>query len=180
MSIAIAFLRAWVGEEEYREARLPRSRTRSYFLRFWGRLTLALAGLGFFLWQQITEPAQWWGSDGFGKLVLALTLSQAAGPLLYVFFRVTEGVFLTRRYRETVQEGAFYLTWFSVLGLATMTILSLLAASGFFGSHWYIRPLVFLLTVPVACFWLAFPAYTWTSGKVRSSSRERRPGGLIL
>lgn len=180
MSIAIAFLRAWVGEEEYREARLTRSRTGGLSLRFWGRLMLASAGLYFFLWQQITEPAQWWGSDGFGMLVLALTLSQAAGPLLYVFFRVTEKVFLTRRYRETLQEGAFYITWFSVLGLATMTILSLLAASGLFGSHWYIKPLVLLLTVPVACFWLVFPAYTWAAARARSTPRERRSSSTVL
>jgi len=180
MNLLIAFLRAWVGEEEYREAWHARSRTRSFPLRFWGRLALASAGLCFFLWPHIIEPSRWWGSDGFGILVLALILSQAAGPFIYLLFHVTERVFLTRRYREALHEGTFYVTWISVLGLVLMTILSLGAASGVLGSHWYIKPLVFLLTVPVVCFWLVFPAYTWAAARARGSLRERRSSSNFL
>jgi hypothetical protein len=173
MNVFTSFLRAWFGEEEYQKAWHTRSRTWSFLLRFWGRLALASAGLCFFLWQQRVEPSRWWGSDGFGMVVLALTASQAAGPGFYLLFHVTRRVFLTEHYLETLQEGRFYVTMKSALCLVLMTILSILAVSGVLGSRWYIKPLVFLLTVPVACFWVFFPALNRAAGRVRGLPKER-------
>jgi len=173
MNVFTSFLQAWFGEEEYHEAWHTRSRNWSFLLRFWGRLTLASAGLCFFLWQQFIEPSQWWGSDGFGMFVLVFTASQAAGPFFYLLWKVTEKVFLTEHYLETLKEGRFYVTMKSALCIVLMTILSILAVYGFLGSRWYMKPLVFLLTIPVACFWIIFPALNWASGRVRGLPKER-------
>jgi hypothetical protein len=67
------FVRAWIGSEEYHEAWYKRSRTWSFPIRFWGRLTMAAAGLCFFLWQQITSSPH-----GRGQICLLLWCS----PLL--------------------------------------------------------------------------------------------------
>lgn len=172
MNILPSFLQAWFGENEYHEFWHTRSRNWNFLLRFWGRLTLASVGLCFFLWQQIIEPTQWWGSDRFGMLVLALTASQAVGPFFSLLFKVTEKVFLTAHYLETLKEGSFYVTVKSALGIVLTTILSILAVDGVLGSRWYIMPLVFLLTMPVACFWIVFPALNWAAGRVRGLPKE--------
>jgi hypothetical protein len=54
-----------------------------------------------------------------------------------------------------------------------MTILSILAVSGVLGCRWYIKPLVFLLTVPFACFGVFFPALNLAMGRVRGLPKER-------
>jgi hypothetical protein len=173
MNVFTSFLWAWFGQEEYHEAWHRRSRTWSFPYRFWGRITLASVGLCFFLWQQFIEPTQWWGSDGFGMSVLALTASQAAGPFFYLLCKVTARVFLTEHYLETLKEGRFYASMKSALCILLMLILSILAVDGFLGSRWYMKPLVFLLTVPVACFWIFFPALNWASRRVRGLPKER-------
>jgi len=167
MTVFISFLRAWFGEEEYQDAWHKRSQTWSFLPSFWGRLLLASAGLCFFLWQQLIEPSQWWGSDPFATLVLALTASQATGPLAYLLFRATKRIFLTEHYLEALSEGTFYVTVTSALCIVLMTILSLFAASGVLGTRWYMKPLAFFLTVPVAWFWVLLPALNWARVKVR-------------
>ena len=148
------FVRAWIGSEEYHEAWYKRSRTWSFPIRFWGRLTIAAAGLCFFLWQQITSSPHGWGSDTFATLVLAITVSQAAGPCFYLLYHWTVRFFLTRHYLEVLAQGRVYFTLKSALCILLMTVLSVLAASGSLGPHWYVKLLVFLLTVPVACFFI--------------------------
>jgi hypothetical protein len=155
------FVRAWIGSEEYHEAWYKRSRTWSFPIRFWGRLTLAAAGLCFFLWQQITYSIHGWGSDTFATLVLAITVSQAAGPGLYLLYQGMARFFLTRHYLETLARGRMYFTLKSALCILLMTVLSVLAASGLLGPHWYVQLFVFLLTVPVACFFVLLPALNW-------------------
>ena len=154
-----AFVRAWIGSEEYHEAWDKRSRTWSFPIRFWGRLTFAGAGLCFFLWQQITSSPG--GSDTFAPLVLASTVSQAAGPCFYLLYHGTARFFLTRHYLEALARGRMYFTLKSALCILLMTVLSVLAASGSLGFHWYVQLFVFLLTVPVACFFVLLPALNW-------------------
>jgi hypothetical protein len=154
-----AFIRAWIGSTEYHEAWYKRSRTWSFPIRFWGRLTIAAAGLCFFLWQQITHSPQ--GSDTFATLVLAITVSQAAGPCFYLLYQWTVRFFLTRHYLEALAWGRMYLTLKSALCILLMTVLSVLAASGGLGTRWYMKLFVFLLTVPVACFFVFLPALNW-------------------
>jgi len=155
------FVRAWIGSEEYHEAWYKRSRTWSFPIRFWGRLTIAAAGLCFFLWQQITYSPHGWGSDTFATLVLAITVSQAAGPYFYLLYQWTVRFFLTRHYLEVLAQGKVYFTLKSALCILLMTVLSVLAASGGLGTRWYMKPFVFLLTVPVACFFVFLPALNW-------------------
>ena len=156
-----AFVRAWIGSEEYHEAWYKRSRTWSFPIRFWGRLTIAAAGLCFFLWQHITYAPHGWESDTFAILVLAITVSQAAGPGFYLLYQGTARFFLTRHYLEALARGRMYLTLKSALCILLMTVLSVLAASGSLGPHWYVQLFVFLLTVPVACFFVLLPALNW-------------------
>lgn len=173
MNVVTSLLQAWFGLEEYHESWHKQSRNWSWLFRFWGRLTLASVGLCFFLWQQFTEPSQWWGSDGFGMVVLVFTASQAAGPFFYLLFKVTKRFFLTEHYLETLTEGRFYVTKKSAVCIVLMTILSILAVYDVLGSRWYIKPLVFLLTVPVAYFWIFIPALNWVAGKVMGLPKER-------
>ena len=156
-----AFVRAWIGSEEYHEAWYKRSRTWSSPIRFWGRLTIAAAGLCFFLWQQITYSPHPWGSDMFATLVLAITVSQAAGPCFYLLYQWTVRFFLTRHYLEALARGRMYFTLKSALWILLMTVLSVLAASGALGTHWYVKLFIFLLTVPVTCFFVFLPALNW-------------------
>jgi hypothetical protein len=156
-----AFVRAWIGSEEYHEAWYKRSRTWSFPIRFWGRLTLAAAGLCFFLWQQITYFPHGWGSDTFATLVLTITVSQAAGPCFYLLYQLTVRFLLTRHYLEALGRGRMYFTLKSALCILLMTVLSVLAASGALGTRWYMKLFVFLLTVPVACFFVLLPALNW-------------------
>src|SRR6266699_5099706 len=167
MTVLTSLLRAWFGEEEYHDAWHKRSRTRSFSFRFWGRLMVASAGLCFFIWQQFMGPSQWWGSDVFATLVLALTASQGAGPLIYLLFQVTERFFLSEHYLETLREGRFYGNVKSALCIVLMTALSILAVYGVLGTRWYIKPLVFFLTIPVASFWVCLPALNWVGVRVR-------------
>jgi hypothetical protein len=167
MTTFTSFLRVWFGEEEYHDAWHKPSQTWSFSFRFWGRLILSFVGLCFFVWQQLIEPSQWWGSDAFATIVLALTASQAAGPLFYLLYKVTERVFLTKHYLETLREGRFYVSVKSVLCIVLMTALSILARYGFLGIRWYIKPLVFFLTIPVACFWVLLPALNRIGVRVR-------------
>jgi len=155
------FVRTWIGSEEYHEAWYKRSRTWSFPIRFWGRLTIAAAGLCFFLWQQITYAPHGWGSDTFATLVLAITVSQAAGPCFYLLYQGTTRFFLTRHYLEALARGRMYFTLKSALCILLTTVLSVLAASGLLGPHWYVKLFVFLLTVPVACFFVLLPALNW-------------------
>ena len=150
-------LRSWFGEEEYHDAWHKQLRTTGFYIRFWGRLVIAAAGLCFFAWQQISEPQQWWGSDRFATIVLVITTTQAAGPFFYLLFKVTRRVFLTEPYLERLEEGRFYISVKSALCVLLMTILSILAADGLLGERWYVKPLVFLLTVPVISYWIIFP-----------------------
>ena len=166
MTTLTSLLRAWFGVEEYLEVWHKQARTWSFAFRFWGRLILSFAGLCFFVWQQIIEPSQGWGSDAFAALVLALTASQALGPLFYLLWKVTKREFLTEHYLETLREGKFYLSVKSAFGIVLMTVLSILAASGLLGVRWYIQPLVFFLTVPVAYFWVLLPAFNWVRARV--------------
>ena len=173
MNVVTSLLQVWFGVEEYHEIWYQHSRNWSLLFRFWGRLTLASVGLCFFLWQQIIEPSQWWGSDGFGMFVLAFTASQAAGPFFYLLFKITKRIFLTEHYLETLKEGRFYGTRKSALCIVVMTILSLFAILGLIDFRWYLKPLVFLLTVPVVYFWIFFPALNWVAGKGRSLPKEK-------
>lgn len=173
MNVVASVLWAWFGVEEYHEVWDKQSRNWSLPFRFWGRFALASVGLCFFLWQQFIEPSQWWGSDGFGMFVLAFTASQAAGPCFYLLFKVTKSFFLTEYYLETLKEGRFYITMKSALCIVLMTILSILAIYGFLGSRWYMKPLVFFLTVPVAYFWIFIPALNWVAGKVRGPAKGK-------
>src|SRR5262249_11483996 len=125
------------------------------------RLTIAGAGLCFFLWQQITYSPHGWGEDTFATLVLAITVSQATGPGFYLLYHWTVRFFLTRHYLEALARGRIYLTLKSVLCILLVTVLSVLAASGLLGHHWYVKLFVFLLTVPVACFFVLLPALNW-------------------
>lgn len=167
MTTLTCFLRSWFGEEEYHDVWHQQAHTWSFAFRFWGRLILSFAGLAFFVWQQIIEPSQWWGSDAFAALVLALTASQALGPLFYLLWKVTKRGFLTEHYLETLRAGRFYVSVKSACGIALMSALSILAASGLLGVRWYIKPLVFFLTMPVAWFWVVLPALTWVGARVR-------------
>ncbi len=151
MTVLTSLLRAWFGEEEYHDAWHKRSRTRSFSFRFWGRLMVASAGR----------------SDVFATLVLALTASQGAGPLIYLLFQVTERFFLSEHYLETLREGRFYGNVKSALCIVLMTALSILAVYGVLGTRWYIKPLVFFLTIPVAWFWVCLPALNWVGVRVR-------------
>ena len=174
MTLFTSFLRAWVGGEEYHDAWHNQSRTRSFLLKFWGRLIIAAAGLCFFLWQQLVEPSQWWGSDTSATLLLALTASQAAGPFVYLLSKGTARLFLTKHYLETLREGRFYVTTKSTVGILLMTTLSVLAVYGSLGTRWYMKPLVFVLSVPVAWFWVLLPALNWAG--VRWSGFWRKSG----
>jgi len=156
-----SFVRAWIGSEEYHEAWHKRSRTWSFPIRFWGRTIIAAAGLCFFLWQQIIHSSLWWESDTFATLVLAVTVSQAAGPCFYLLYQWTVRFFLTRHYLETLAQGRIYFTLKSVLYILLTTVLSVLAAFGLLGTRWYENLFVFLLTVPVACFFVLLPALNW-------------------
>lgn len=168
MTTLTSLLQAWFGEEEYYAVWHKQLRTWSFAFRFWGRLTLSFAGLCFFIWQQIVEPSQWWGSDAFAALVLALTASQAGGPLFYLLWKVTKRVFLTEPYLEALREGRFTVSMKSAFCIVLMTVLSILAADGVLGIRWYIRPLVFFLTMPVAYFWVLIPALNWVAMKMRA------------
>ncbi len=167
MNIVTSLLQAWFGVEEYQEVWYQYSRNWSLLFRFWGRLILAAVGLCFFLWQQIVEPSQWWGSDNFAMFVLAFTASQATGPFFYLLIKITKRIFLTKHYLETLKEGRFYVTRKSALCIVLMTLLSLGAIFGLLDFRWYLKPLVFLLSVPVAYFWIFFPTLNWVAGKVR-------------
>ncbi len=157
----LSFLQAWFGSEEYHEAWHKRARTRSFLIRFWGRLIIAALGLCFFLWQQITEPSQWWGSDTFAILVLGITALQAAGPFFYLLSKFTLKFFLTKHYREALGAGKFYFTLKSALCVLFTTVLSVLTAYGFLGTRWYVKLVAFLLTFPVAWFLVFLPALNW-------------------
>jgi hypothetical protein len=143
---SLSFLRAWFGSEEYHEARHKRARTWSFPIRFWGRLIIAALGLCFFLWQQITEPSQWWGSDTFATLVLSITALQAAGPFFYLLSKFTLKFFLTEHYREALGAGKVYFTLKSALCILLTTVLSVLVAYGLLGSRWYVKLVAFLLS----------------------------------
>jgi len=155
------FLRAWIGIREYQEASHIRPQTSTFTLRFWGRLLIAAAGFCFFLWQQIVEPPTWWGSDTFATLLLGITVSQAAGPLFCLLFKCTTKFFLTKHYLEALGKGEFYFTLKSAICIPLMALLSILAAYGFLGTHWYVKLFVFLLTVPAAWFFVFIPALNW-------------------
>jgi hypothetical protein len=155
------FLPACFGSEEYHEAWHKRARTWSFPMRFWGRLIIAALGLCFFLWQQITEPAQWWGSDTFATVVLCITTLQAAGPLFYLLFKFTLKFFLTKHYCEALEAGNVYFTLKSALCILLTTIFSVLAAYGFLGTRWYVKLFAFFLTFPVAWFLVIFPVLNW-------------------
>lgn len=174
MIFLTSFLRAWFGGEEYHDAWHKQSRTWSFPLRFWGRLIIASAGLCFFMWQQIIEPSQGWGSDTFAMLVLGLTASQAAGPFVYLLFKGTARFFLTEHYLETLREGRFYVTVKSTLCILLMTFLSVLAVYGVLGTRWYVKLFVFSLTVPVACFWVFLPALNWVGVRWNGFLKEIR------
>jgi hypothetical protein len=153
------FLRTWVGSSEYHEARHQPTRTWSFPLRFWGRLLIAVLGLCFFLWQQLTAPPFW--SETFATLLLCLTASQAAGPLCYLLYTWTMWFFLTPDYRAALGKGEWYFTRKSALSILLMTMLSVLAASGVLGTRWYVNLVVFLLAAPVAWFFVFIPALNW-------------------
>jgi hypothetical protein len=170
MNTIISLLSAWFGEEEYHGAWHKQAQTRSFAFRFWDRLILSFVGLCFFVWQQIIEPSPWWGSDAFATLVLALTASQALGPLFYLLWRVTKRAFITEHYLKTLRGGRFYVSVKSALWIVLMAILSILAASGFIDIRWYIKLLVFFLTIPVASFWVLIPAFNWLGVRVRRLS----------
>jgi hypothetical protein len=153
------FLRAWVGSREYHEARHQPTRTWSFPLRFWGRLLIAALGLCFFLWQQLAAPPFWSGT--FATLLLGLTASQAAGPLCYLLHICTTRFFLTPDYRAALSKGKWYFTRKSALSILLVTVLSVLAASGVLGTRWYVKLVVFLLTVPVAWFFVFIPSLNW-------------------
>lgn len=183
------FLRAWVGSSEYHEARHQPSQTWSFPLRFWGRLLIAVLGLCIFLWQQLAAPPNW--SETFVTLLLGLTASQAAGPLCYLLFKCTMQFFLTPDYRAALGKGEWYFTRKSALSLLLMTMLSVLAASGVLGTRWYVKPVVFLLTVLVAWFFVFIPALNWagvhwigfpkailTKGKQQPATQKRTTASL--
>jgi hypothetical protein len=155
------FLPAWIGIGEYQEVTHARPQTSTLTLRFYGRLFIAAAGFCFFLWQQLVEPPAWWGSNTFAIFLLGLTVSQASGPLFYLLFKCTKKFFLTKHYLETLGKGKFYFTLKSAICIPLMTVLSILAAYGFLGDRWYVKLFVFLLTVPVAWFFVLIPALNW-------------------
>jgi hypothetical protein len=176
------FLPAYFGSEEYHEAWHRRARMWSFPVRFWGRLIIAALGLCFFLWQQITEPRVWWGSDAFATLVLCITALQAGGPLFYLLFKFTLKFFFTKRYHEALGAGNVYFTLRSALCILLATILSVLAAYGFLGTRWYVKPFVFLLTFPVAWFLVILPVLNWAGvrwigfPKAILTGRNQQPG----
>jgi cation transport ATPase len=176
MTSLTSFLRAWVGEEEYHDAWHKQAQNRSFPLSFWGRLIIAAAGLCFFMWQQTIEPSHWWGSDTFATLVLVLTASQAAGPFVYLLSKGTTRLFLTKHYLETLREGRFYVTTKSTVGILLMTSLSVLAVYGSLGTRWYMKPLVFVLTVPVAWFWVFLPTLNWAGVRWNGLRRKSAKG----
>jgi hypothetical protein len=69
--------------------------------------------------------------------------------------------FLTSDYRAALGKGKWYFTRKSALSILLMTMLSVLAASGVLGTGWYVKPVVFLLTMPVALFFIIIPALNW-------------------
>jgi len=155
------FLRAWIGIREYQEFIHAIAQTATFTLRFWGRLLIAAAGVCFFLWQQIVEPPTWLGSDAVATFVLGITVSQAVGPLFCLLYICTKRFFLTQHYLEALGKGEFYFTLKSAISIPLMLLLSILAAYGFLGTHWYVKLFVFLLTVPVAWFFVFMPALNW-------------------
>jgi len=162
-TVFIYFLRAWIGIGEYQEVIHARPQTSTFTLRFWGRLFIAAAGVCFFLWQQVVEPPAWWGSDTFATILLGITVSQASGPLFCLLSKCTQKFFLTKHYLETLGKDEFYFTLKSAICIPLVTVLSLLAVYGFLGDRWYVKLFVFLLTVPIASYFVFIPALNWVA-----------------
>jgi uncharacterized membrane protein YkvI len=177
MNMLASFLRAWIGSQEYYEVWHKQARTWSFPMRFWGRIVIALTGAGFFAWQQVTQFAQGSGIETFTAIVLVLTITQAIGPLSYLLFKFTKQFFVTEDYLDALSEGRWYFTMKSSLCMLSSASFSIFVVSGSLGAQWYMKPLAFLLTVPIVWFWIIIPAFNRFEvkhGRVSEFSKERR------